>query len=153
MTNANFNASAEAAQAIATAQAMAMASDGDILPLPPYNLPALRSIPGRGCEGAAVLGYFIRAVNVNDCIAPDGTRKVPGDKGFLEAQYGRLGLMPMPPGWMIEWRDTHKLYALVAGNPILLETTARRAGYARATAISPTTLDLGEIEIDEEEEA
>lgn len=93
-------AAAGAAQAIATAQAPA--SEGDTLPLPPDGLPALRSIPSRGIEGAAVLGYVVNARTVRDCIAPDGRRTVPGDPGFLEAQHGRLGVAPMPAGWMFE---------------------------------------------------
>ncbi len=136
---------AGAAQAIADAQARAL--EGDTLPLPPNNLPALKSIPGRGIEGASVLGYTVKRATVNDCIAPDGSRKVPGDAGFREAHYGRLKLTPMPKGWVFETREVHKLIALVSGNPILLEDQAKALGYSRACSTGPNSLDLGEIEI------
>lgn len=137
-------ASANAAQTIASAQARAV--EGDTLPLPPNNLPALKSIAGTGIRGAKVLGYRIVSAMVNDCIAPDGSLKLPGDEGFLAAQYGRLGVTPMPAGWMFERRACTKLVAIVDGNPILLTDHARALGYARATALSPNCLDLGEIE-------
>ena len=135
---------AGAAQAIAGAQAHAI--EGDTLPLPPNGLPALRSIHGSGFAGAQVLGYSIKLTTVRDCIKPDGSHAVPSDPGFYEATLGRLKAAPMPKGWMFEERQAHKLYALVSGNPILLEDQARRLGYARATASNPQWLDLGEIE-------
>lgn len=137
-------ASAHAAQAVAGAQARAI--EGDTLPLPPNGLPPLRSIPGRGMRGAQVLGYVVEETTVRDCIKPDGSHAVPSDPGFYEATLGRLKAAPMPKGWMFEERQAHKLYALVSGNPILLEGQARRLGYARATASNPQWLDLGEIE-------
>ena len=138
-------AAAGAAQVISVAQAQA--AEVDTLPFPPNNLPALKSISGSGISGASVLGYVVKAVTVRDCIAPDGSHKVPGDEGYLEAQYGRLGLHPMPKGWMFETRKTTKLFALVSGNPILLESQAKALGYARACATEPNSLDLGEIEL------
>lgn len=137
-------AAAQATQAAASAQAKA--AEGDSLPLPPNGLPALRSIPGHGMDGAAVLGYRIVSGMVRDCIRPDGSHAVPGDPGFSEAQCGRLGLAPMPAGWMFEERRVHKLQALVDGNPILLERQARSLGYRRALAVGPNVLDLGEVE-------
>lgn len=138
------NFSVSAAQSIVSA--MARAEEGDTLPAPPNNLPALQSIPGRGIEGAAVLGYIVASATVRDCIRPDGSHAVPGDDGFLAAQYGRLGVSPMPAGWSFVERPAHKLFALVDGNPILLEQQARALGYSRATASAARWLDLGEIE-------
>jgi hypothetical protein len=138
-------ANAKAAQLISSAQARAIA--GETLPMPPNNLPALRSIAGTGFDGAAVLGYVVEEQTVRDCIAPDGNRKVPGDEGFCEAQWGRLGVAPMPKGWVFEERTVLKLFAIVDGNPILLEKQARALGYARAFAVGPKTLDLGEVEL------
>lgn len=136
--------SAAAAQAIESAKARL--DEVDTLPAPPNNLPALRSIPGRGIAGAAVLGYAVQAAVVRDCLRPDGTRAAPGDDGFREATYGRLGFGPMPAGWSFVERTAHKLFALVDGNPVLLEQQAKALGYSRATATSPRWLDLGEIE-------
>lgn len=98
-------------------------------------------------EGAAVLGYQVVSCEVRDCIRPDGSHAVPGDKGFYEATMGRLGVTPMPKGWMFETRQTHKLFAIIDGNPILLEKQAQKLGYSRALATSPNSLDLGEIEV------
>lgn len=75
-----------------------------------------------------MLGYSVKAAAVRDCIALDGRRVMPGDPGFLAAQYGRLRLGPMPAGWMFEDRATLKLYALIDGNPVLLEAHARALG-------------------------
>lgn len=115
--------------------------------MPPAGRPALRSIPGKGTEGAHVLGYLVVTAEVRDCIRPDGSHAVPGDKGFYEATMGRLGVTPMPKGWMFETRQAQKLVAIVDGNPILLEKQAKELGYARALANSPNTLDLGEVEV------
>ena len=132
------------AQFIASSEARA--AEGDTLPMPPAGLPALRSIPGKGMDGAMVLGYAVQSEEVRDCIRPDGSHAVPGDKGFYEATMGRLGVTPMPKGWMFETRQAKKLVAIVDGNPIRLERQAKELGYYRALAISPNTLDLGEIE-------
>lgn len=137
-------AAAEAAQTIAEAQARAI--EGDTLPEPPAGLPALRSIEGTGINGASVLGYVIKSAMVLDCYGPDGKMRVPGDAGFLEAQYGRLGLQPMPPGWRFVKREAQMLYALVKGNPVLLEDHARRLGYSRALATAPNVLRLSELD-------
>lgn len=140
-----MDAAAHIAKTLASASARE--GEGDTLPLPPNNLPALRSIPGAGIAGAAVLGYTVRKTTIRDCIGPDGRIRVPGDDGFRAAQEGRLGVAPMPAGWRFIEREAHKLYALVDGNPVLLEAPARRLGYARAIATGPQTLDMGEIEL------
>lgn len=139
-----------AAQVAATiASAQANAAEGESLPLPPNNLPALRSIPGAtALDRALVLGYKVVNAEVRDCIAPDGSIAQPGTPGFREAHEGRLGVAPMPKGWMFETRRCQKLCAIVDGNPILLESQAKALGYARALAASPNLLDLGEIEVE-----
>lgn len=38
-----------------------------------------------------------------------------------------------------------KEYAIIDGNPILLESCARGIGYSRAVATSPNVIKLGEI--------
>jgi len=130
---------AAAAQVIAEAQARAI--EGDTLPEPPAGLPALRSI-----EGAQVLGYVVRTATVQDCFDPDGKMRVPGDRGYLDAQMGRLKWGPMPPGWRFVERDAQVLYAVVKGNPVMLEDQAQGLGYSRALAVSPNALELGEID-------
>lgn len=138
---------AQTAAVIASAQAHA--ADGDSLPMPPRGLPALQHIQGAThLDRALVLGYEIKTQEVHDCIAPDGSIAQPGMPGFRESQEGRLGVTPMPKGWMFETRRTHKLFAIVDGNPVLLERQARGLGYARALAVGPNALDLGEIEAD-----
>jgi hypothetical protein len=137
---------AQVAASIAAAQARA--AEGESLPMPPRGLPALKSIQGQNAlDRALVLGYIVRAQEVRDCIAPDGSIAQPGTPGFREAQEGRLGLSPMPKGWMFETRQASKLFAIVDGNPILLEQHAKALGYRRALATAPNVLDLGEIEV------
>lgn len=142
----SIHPAAQTAAVLASAQAYA--AEGESLPVPPCNLPALRSIRGATpLSRALVLGYKIKVQEVRDCIAPDGSIAQPGDAGFLAAHEGRLGLSPMPPGWMFETRRASKLFALIDGNPILLEARAKKLGYARAIAVAPNLLDLGEIEV------
>lgn len=52
----------------------------------------------------------------------------------------------MPTGWRFEEREGQVVYAVVRGNPILLEEQARSLGYSRALADSPNSLLLGEID-------
>lgn len=135
-------AAAAAAAAQALSNAIARAMEGDTLPEPPNGLPSIKST-----KNGQVLGYRVTIATVHDCIRPDGTHAYPGDAGFYDAQCGRLGLHPMPAGWMFESRQAHKLLAIVTGNPILLEEDARALGYVRSFATAPNILDLGEIEL------
>jgi hypothetical protein len=115
----------------------------DTLPLPPQGLPALR-----GTDDAKVLGYEIATVSVRDCFGPDGKKRVPGDVGFLDAHMARLSRRPLPNGWQIVERQAEMLLAVVDGNPILLEESARSLGYQRAMATKPNRLQLCELDSD-----
>lgn len=139
---------AAAGVAATVASAMARIEEGESLPMPPNNLPCLRSIAGSNSfEKAMVLGYKVERQEVQDSIGPDGKKKVPGDPGFLEAHIGRLTQCPEKmKGWTFKVRVAQKLFAIVDGNPVLLEQQAKMLGYARALATGPNVLDLGEIE-------
>lgn len=131
---------AQASQKLAELEARY--AEGDSLPEPPDGYPAVASV-----EGATVLGYLLQSQELNDCYGPDGAIRRPGDAGYLDAQYGRLGFAPMPSGWRFEKRITTVLVAIVEGNPIFLEESAKRAGYPRALADGPNRLNLGEVAI------
>ncbi len=119
----------------------ARAKASETMPTPPLGYPALKSV-----SGAMVLGYEIGgSTQTHDVINPSGRKINPGDAGYMEAQRGRLKASPMPQGYKIVYRTTTFLYALVSGNPILLEEDARAAGYVRATATSPIYLKLTEL--------
>ncbi len=125
-------------------------------PSPPVNLPALSSIEGPShMERARVVGYQIEPRTFCALIAPNGDRLQPGDEVFLEAHLARTGLSgkPMPKGYVFEDRKGHHLLALVDGNPHLLVQQAQTLGYAGAMAWSAHQLDLGEIELEEPNQA
>lgn len=124
----------------AKAEIEARAREPDLLPEPPAGLPALKSV-----EGAAVLGYSVSEQKVTDMIGPDGRIARPGDEGFLDAQLWRLGQQDQPKGWEMRHRTATTLYAVVQGNPILLEEAARALGYEGAFAVGPNLLELTEI--------
>lgn len=140
-------AAAQATQAIASAQARA--TEADTLPYPPAGYPAIQSIAGPSkMESATVMGYEVTTEEVRDLFGPDGKKRYPGDEGFRAAQMARLYSEPMPKGWRFETRRATVLYALVDGNPILLESAVRDGAYPRACATSPKYLRLGEIIVD-----
>lgn len=117
------------------------------MPTPPEGYPPIKSIEGAGSlDSATVLGYIIGDLTeTHDVINPDGKIIHPGDTGYHDAQMGRLKVIPMPKGYKIINRQARFLYAIVKGNPILLEKDAREAGYTKATATSHNHLRLTEI--------
>ncbi len=134
------------AQTIASAEAQA--AQQNTLSEPPHGYQALtsiRTLDGSPMDTAIIMGYMVTREDVRDVIGPDGQIKLPGDPGFLDAQVARLTHGKMPTGWQITARSAQVLYALIDGNPCLLEEQARDRGYPRASAASPKWLRLGEV--------
>ena len=125
------------------ASAKAREAEGNILPFPPDGYPALPSV-----QGAAVLGYAIKTAKIREYFGPDGARRYPGDEGYGDAVRCHWRSIPMPAGWQCEDRPAPVLYAIVDGNPILLEDLAKKEGYPRAIAIQGNVLELGEVVLD-----
>lgn len=140
MSLAKPDAAALAAHICATLSVFHHADDS--LPFPPGGLPAVP--PANGC---AVLGYAIVQELVHDCYGPDGHLKSTGDPGYFQAVRGRLGMAPLPEGWMFVERHAFVLYALVLGRAILLEEAAHAVGYPRALASHTDKLRLTEIDV------
>ncbi len=128
------------------AEKFAEAHEGETLPEPPAGFPHLPSLNGEGLQGALVLGYVIgKYENVTHYYDGKDNKKNPGDDGFLDATLSRFYKgYKMPKGWRIEQTKARFIYALVKGNPILLEEPARKLGYHRALATSPTFIKLCE---------
>lgn len=125
------------------ASAEAREAEGESLPFPPDGYPAIPS-----AQGAAVLGYAVKTAKIREYFGPDGVRHYPGDEGFSDAVRCHWRSMPMPAGWRCEDRFAPVLYAIVDGNPILLEDLAKNSGYPRAIAIQGNLLQLGEVVLD-----
>lgn len=137
-----------AVQAQAIASAEAQANQDAMLITPPAGcqpLTSIRTIAGNPADTAIVLGYTIKTESVRDVYGPDGHLRFPGDAGYYDLQCARLTCQPLPKGWRIEERLAAVLYALIDGNPILLEEQAKDRGYSRACAVSPKWLSLGEL--------
>ena len=134
------------AQTIASAEAQAIqpATQSEP-PLGCHALTSIRTLDGEPLDTAIVMGYAVTREDVRDVVGPDGQIRLPGDSGFLDAQMARLTHGRMPPGWEIRTRSALVLYALIDGNPMLLEEQARERGYPRAIASSPKWLCLGEV--------
>lgn len=118
-------------------------AEGESLPYPPDGYPAVSSV-----AGASVLGYAVKETLIREHFGPDGKRRYPGDEGFTAAVCSHWRASPMPTGWRCEDRSAPVLYAIVDGNPILLESLAKESGYPRAIAIQGNLLELGEIVLD-----
>lgn len=128
------------------ANEFATKTEGETLPYPPAGFPPLTSIVGEGLHGATVLGYIIgapeRIVKFYDSF---GRIKNPGDAGFFDAQLSRFySAHKMPHGWRVEHSTARFIYAIISGNPILLEEPAREMGYTEATATSASFIRLSE---------
>ena len=125
------------------ASAEAREVEGESLPFPPDGYPVVRSV-----QGAAILGYVVKAATIREYFGPDGLQRYPGDNGFGDAVRCHWRSMPMPAGWRCEDRSAPVLYAIVDGNPLLLEGLAKNEGYPRAIAIQGNLLQLGEVVLD-----
>lgn len=135
-----------AAQTIAHAEAMAL--QGVTVPHPPVGcqpLTSIRTVDEDPLETAIVLGYSVRREEVRDVFGPDFLLRQPGDPGYFDVAAARLTGRRIPKGWSVKTRVALVLYALIDGNPILLEEQARERGYRRALAVSPKWLQLGEL--------
>ena len=121
----------------------------ELLPFPPADLPSLKSIKGNGMDRAIVHGYTIAIEKTHKILDEKGNRKYPGEEGFLEAQQFRLmgekNGYSAPAGWKIVNHEAKILYAIVEGNPILLENQAKKLGYKTATAVSANKIKLSEL--------
>ena len=128
------------------AEKFALDHEGETLPEPPAGFKPLPSIKGEGLQGASVLGYVIgKPEKIIKYYDAKGSQKNPGDEVFLDATLSRFYKdNKMPKGWKTEETNARFIYALVKGNPILLEESAKRIGYARAIATSPSFIKLCE---------
>ena len=142
MNENNIEMAFEAQQA---AEKFAIENEGKTLPLPPAGFPALESIKADGLQGALVLGYIIGEYEKATRYSKDGATKNSGDDGFLDAVISRFyPERKMPKGWKAEEYKARFIYALVKGNPIMLEAGAKKLGYERALATSPNYIKLCE---------
>ena len=119
-----------------------------LLSVPPNNLPCLPPILGEVGEpfgSAEVVGYAIGPMeSVNEYFLK-GKPLRSGDVGFYEMISTKLTHGVLLPGVTMTTRQARFLYARVVGNPVLLETHARRLGYPGAIATRPGWLKLGEV--------
>lgn len=119
-----------------------------LLSVPPDGLPSLQPILGEVGEpfgSAEVVGYCVGPLETVNEYAFKGKPLRSGDVGFYEMISTKLVYGRLLPGVTMTIRQARFVYARVVGNPVLLESQAKRIGYQGAITTSPGWLKLGEV--------